>query len=295
LDNAADMNHRNPKHPFQTQIFHHYQSHHNIAMEENSFGHQHHQQHSSVISDSMAKFANGRAHNKRPLSNNSHHNYDERDTTMTGDDSSSSYDSISEMRSLKRLRIEDSPISLPQYPIPQTRELQHPVPVFYHQPPTSTSDGVACQNPIDSRVSSSSAGKYSHSISRWSQPDDGDEAGGGKIFNGIKNQEIVHSRTSPIAKNEILLESTSLQHSNRLLGNLHFERRRRRIDVNTVVGKRDHHNPSQEQVTEQQEAKVKLDPSSQQVLQQYRHRQPQKENVPKWKRQICLQSNSQLF
>lgn len=213
----------------------------------------HRQYEHDVISDSSTElpYTNRRA--KRPWSNESHDSIDEQDTIMSGDDSLSSGCSISEMRSLKRLRIQDSQ---PQRPSFQTWEMQNC---------TDNSSSVLRSVSISSNVSVASKfapTKETTRSSHYLPVENTPSLLSSKHSHGRKYDEASTPHVAPVEEGTTgfgcnnhqntgeMHKSNEEYRGNHLLGNLHMNRRH--------------------------------------------HQRPTK-NAPNWKRQVRLQSNSQLY
>jgi len=222
-----------------------------------------------AISDSSTDLPYKTTRAKRPWSNDSHTNINEQDdTVMSGDDSlSSGCCSISEMRSLKRLRIEDNQ---PQFPPFQTREMQNfknkpsstsvlrsvsissnsSVTSSIFAPTNDTSCSTQCAPGANGPSSSFSSLNRVDAISRGAYPHGGrnDRESAPRVVSEEENTAGFGRNIHPPTGK--LQESTEEYKGNHLLGSLHMNRRN--------------------------------------------HQRPTK-NATNWKRQVRLQSNSQLF
>jgi len=244
--------------------------------------HQQEQKHCSTLSNSIEC-------SKRSWSDYSHKEDDEQ---MTGDDSSSC-GSVLEMRSLKRLRIEDNPILLSHHtPSSQPQQLQNHLPTSssYQQSFLPSTAIAAFKNSTSFSSKQHSAFSFpsispSKKVREMASGDENAE----KPFNGSKSMEIAHS-LDHVQNSQGVPNYNSLQISNHMLRDLHLERQRRRLQADdNVGGKRGFaHSTSHENVEE-----FKL--SSASALHHARQQQEGERNVPKWKRQIRLHSNSQLY
>jgi len=216
-----------------------------------------------AISDSSTELPHRNSGLKRPWSHDSHDNIDEHDTVMSGDDSLSSGCSISEMRSLKRLRIQEYQ---PQHPSFQTQEIQNSKKsspsVLRSVSISSTCSVSSIFAPTKDTSCSSRYPPASNIPSSFSSLNQVDAIPRGKYLHGDSTHQESAPRVVQVEENTAgfgpinhqatgkMQESTEEYKGNHLLGSLHMNRRN--------------------------------------------HQRPTK-NATNWKRQIRLQSNSQLF
>lgn len=261
-----------------------------------------------AISDSSAELPNNNNNNntrtKRSWLNDSHENTDEQDTLMSGDDSLSSCCSILEVRPLKRLRINDNQ---PQRASSQMREVQHfrnklnpiicPVSI-------SISDGASIRIPTvrTEGLTSHPPENTPPSFSPWS-----DISRRKQAFICSK-KEVGSAGVVPVEEGTgvscnlhttvKMQESNEYSGFNRVLGNLHMHRRNHHpiadpmVEQNNNVSVMDNSLCSHSE-NFSHEPNARNNVVSQRAQTQYHQRQTK--DAPNWKRQIRLQSNSQLY
>lgn len=259
-----------------------------------------------AISDSSTDLPNRNTRVKRPWSDDSHDNIDEQDTFMSGDDSLSSCCSISEMRSLKRLRIQDNQ---PQHPSFQKHEVQRFTKI---QPPVLRSVSISINDNNTSIFAPPS--QLPQNISPSSSPWNEIPMGIGNHTYGRQKVEDSNSRVLPVEEDVAgfgsnLQNTTKMQESNeytgfnRVLGNLHMNRRNQHLAVDPLVRQAGNLRNQDSSLrghtgSDGHELIVRNNVNLQQVQTQYHHQRQTKngtKNGPSWKRQVRLQSNSQLY
>lgn len=251
-----------------------------------------------AISDSSTNLSHKSFH-KRPWSDECHDNSDEQDTLMSGDDSLSSCCSILEVRPLKRLRIQDNQS---QRATSDTRKAQH----FTNKPQyvirSVISDDVSISTPtIITESQTPHPSVNIHPPSPWS------EISSDKEVSIRPKQDRIHFGVVPIKEGSAsvgcdLRNTTKIQESNeysefnRVLGNLHMQRRNHPLAAvrqNNIIC------ATKNSLSSRGPESVRDDLSTRNngVLQkgQMQCHQRQTKNKPNWKRQIRLQSNSQLY
>jgi len=253
-----------------------------------------------AISDSSTDLPNRSASVKRPWSDDSNDNIDEQDTFMSGDDSLSSCCSISEMRSLKRLRIQDNQ---PQHPSFQRQEVQH----FRNNPPSVLrSVSISIDNNGTSIFAPTSKPPVdtSPSFSPWNETQREKHTyirkrGEDSTPRILPVEEVSAHFGSNLQNTTKMQEVNEYGGFNRVLGNLHMNRRNQRLAVDSLV--RQGGNPRYQDnslrghiESDGHELNLRNNAILQQVQTQYHH-QRQTKNGPSWKRQISLQSDSQLY
>lgn len=254
-----------------------------------------------AISDSSTDLPNRNMRVKRPWSDDSNDNIDEQDTFMSGDDSLSSSCSISEMRSLKRLRIQDNQ---PQHPSFQKHEVQR---FRKKTPPVLRSVSISIDNNNTSIFAPTSQlpENTSPSCSPWNVPrvtgnhTYGCKKGEGSTPRILPVKEGVATFGSNLQNTTKMQESNEYMGFNRVLGNLHMNRRNQRLAVDPLVRQGDHLRYQDTSIrghigSDEHELNVRNNAILQQVQSAYHH-QRQTKNAPNWKRQVRLQSNSQLY
>jgi len=230
-----------------------------------------------AISDSSTDFPTNNLRAKRPWSDDSNDN--DQDTFMSGDDSLSSSCSISEMRSLKRLRIEDNQPQ--QHPFPSQRLHRSRTP-----PPAVQSVSISINGGEPSVCGNTRA-----SLSPWSASSRGKTTS--HVIRVKEDSTGIRCSNSQTTK-----ESNEYTGFNRVLGNLHMSRRNR---PTADPGKR------QDGHAHNQNNSLRLNINSRghgfntrnnSIMQQspaQNYNQQEVKNAPKWKRQVNLQSSSSLY